>query len=49
LTIINLTVAGARLRRSLVVAPDSLRTDEFRRLRVWLRWRGTPGEVPDNR
>jgi toxin CptA len=49
LTIINLTVAGARLRRSLVVAPDSLSTNEFRRLRVWLRWRGTPGEVPDNR
>jgi toxin CptA len=39
LTILNLAGAQARLRRSLVVATDTLEVDEFRRLRVWLRWR----------
>ena len=45
LTILNLTVAGARLPRSLVVAPDALPAAEFRRLRVWLRWRAARAEV----
>jgi toxin CptA len=45
LTILNLAVAGARLPRSLVVAPDSLPVEEFRRLRVWLRWRGAHAVV----
>jgi toxin CptA len=44
LTILNLTVAGVSLPRSLVVAPDALTADEFRRLRVWLRWRPTPAD-----
>lgn len=42
LTILNVAVAGGRLPRSLVVAPDALPADEFRRLRVWLRWRRAP-------
>jgi toxin CptA len=46
LTILNLAIAGERLRRSLVVAPDALAADEFRRLRVWLRWRRAPAELP---
>ena len=45
LTILNLAVAGAWLPRSLVVAPDALPPEEFRRLRVWLRWRGARAEV----
>lgn len=45
LTILDLAIAGARLRRSLVVAPDSLQADDFRRLRVWLRWRGAGDAV----
>jgi len=45
LTILNLAVAGAPLPRSLVVAPDALTADEFRRLRVWLRWRPTPADL----
>jgi toxin CptA len=49
LTILNLAVPGVRLHRSLVVAPDSLSADEFRRLRVWLRWRGTPEDVRTSR
>jgi toxin CptA len=31
--------AGARRARSVVVLPDSLAAEDFRRLRVWLRWR----------
>lgn len=48
LTVVNLRLAGARGRRSLVVAPDALGVDEFRRLRVWLRWRDVvagPGQA----
>jgi toxin CptA len=45
LTILNLRVAGARGHRSLVVTPDALGADEFRRLRVWLRWRGAPADA----
>jgi toxin CptA len=45
LTILNLTLAGARLRRSVLVAPDSLQAGEFRRVRVWLRWRAARGDV----
>lgn len=45
LTILNVKVAGARLRRSVVVAPDTLPADDFRRLRVWLRWRRPPTDV----
>ncbi len=44
LTILNLAVTGLRLRRSLVVAPDALAAEEFRRLRVWLRWRRAPAD-----
>lgn len=45
LTILNLALAGTRLPRSLVVAPDALPAEEFRRLRVWLRWRAALAEV----
>jgi toxin CptA len=44
LTILNLAVAGLRVRRALVVAPDALAAEEFRRLRVWLRWRQAPAD-----
>jgi toxin CptA len=47
LTVLNLRVAGAGRRRSLIVTPDALGPDEFRRLRVWLRWRGAPA-APSN-
>jgi toxin CptA len=29
-------------RKTLILAPDSLPADDFRRLRVWLRWRRGP-------
>jgi toxin CptA len=44
LTILNLAVTGVPLPRSLVVAPDALTPEEYRRLRVWLRWRPAPAE-----
>jgi len=34
-----------RLARVVLVMPDNLSPDEFRRLRVWLRWR-RPEEAP---
>ncbi len=37
---------GSELRiRQLVVLPDCLSAVEFRRLRVWLRWRGNKHEL----
>ena len=47
LTVLNLRLAGARGSRSLVVTPDALGADEFRHLRVWLRWRGAPADPGD--
>ena len=42
LTVMILRAAGARRARSVVLLPDSMAADEFRRLRVWLRWRPQP-------
>jgi toxin CptA len=39
LTIVNLNPENARWSRNVVIMPDSLREDEFRQLRVWLRWK----------
>lgn len=39
LTLINVTTAAGK-RRSLIVMPDSMAEDDFRRLRVQLRWSG---------
>ena len=38
LTVLNLRVAGERLLRHVVLVPDNTDRDEFRRLRVLLRW-----------
>jgi toxin CptA len=37
--VLRLTFANQRRYRNLVVLPDSLPATDFRRLRVWLRWR----------
>lgn len=43
LTVLNLREPEKRTVRHVVVLPDSMDADDFRRLRVWLRWkRGTP-------
>jgi toxin CptA len=38
LTLLNIALDGRRLPIHLVLPGDSLAADEFRRLRVWLRW-----------
>jgi toxin CptA len=37
--LLRVRVAGRRAARAVVVFPDSVEDDEFRRLRVWLRWK----------
>lgn len=39
LTILNLNPENTRWTRNVVIMPDSLRNDEFRQLRIWLRWK----------
>lgn len=38
LAVIRLKREGETKSRSLVVFPDSIQQDDFRKLRVWLRW-----------
>ena len=42
LTVINLRVIGERRMRSVVILPDCMAPEDYRRLRVWLRWRPHP-------
>jgi len=39
---------GARFSRAVVVMPDSLPADQFRELRVWLKWRWIDGAQDKN-
>lgn len=39
LTILNLSPQGARLMRSVVIVPDNVQFEDFRQLRIWLRWK----------
>lgn len=45
LTLLNIAIDGRRLPVHVVLLGDSLAGDDFRRLRVWLRW-GPPAEDP---
>lgn len=38
LTVLNLRLSGRRLPCSAVLLPDSLDAEDYRKLRVWLRW-----------
>jgi hypothetical protein len=38
LTVINLRVEGARTPRHVLLISDNIRADDFRRIRVLLRW-----------
>jgi hypothetical protein len=40
-TAITLRADGERRVRSVLIAADCMERDAFRRLRVWLRWRGS--------
>lgn len=39
LTVLNIAVPERWLARHVVILPDGIDAEEFRRLRVWLRWR----------
>ncbi len=39
LTVLNLKPAGGRRVKHLVILPDAIYAEDFRRLRVWLKWR----------
>ncbi|BAN35214.1 hypothetical protein SCD_n01388 [Sulfuricella denitrificans skB26] len=39
LTVLNLKPASGRLVKHLVILPDAVNAEDFRRLRVWLKWR----------
>ncbi len=39
LAVLNLKPADGRFAKHLVILPDAVNADDFRRLRVWLRWR----------
>lgn len=39
LTVLNLKPAGGRLAKHLVILPDAVNAEDFRRLRMWLKWR----------
>lgn len=39
LTLLRLRVPGQKRPRPLLILPDSLPAQDFRRLRVWLRWK----------
>jgi toxin CptA len=43
LTLLNLRERGSNTVRHVVVAPDGIDDDDFRKLRVWLRWRAAEG------
>lgn len=41
--ILRMRIPGRRRASSLLILPDSLPEQDFRRLRVWLRWRAREG------
>ena len=43
LTVLNLRANGERRIRNVVILPDSAGAEDYRRLRVWLRWRPQAG------
>lgn len=40
-TVMRVGIENRRRQHSLIVLPDSLPAEDYRRLRVWLRWRGS--------
>jgi toxin CptA len=39
LAVLNAMPEGAYFKRAIIILPDSLNAELFRKLRVWLRWR----------
>jgi toxin CptA len=48
LTVLNLRLDGARLARHIIIVPDRVDAEAFRRLRVLLRWK-CGGMVPEEK
>ena len=42
LAVVELETAGRRRRKRVILMADSVSPEDFRRLRVWLRWRRSP-------
>jgi toxin CptA len=49
LTVMNCSLTGRWLQYHIVILPDALDAESFRRLRVWLRWgyQASEAETPD--
>jgi toxin CptA len=45
LTVLNLKAHGERLARHVVILPDAINSEDFRKLRVFLRWKYKPGPI----
>ncbi len=43
MTVVNLRPLGWRLTRKVILVPDNVDARDFRRLRMWLRWKGGEG------
>ena len=46
LTIVNLRPHGRRRKRRVILVPDNVDPRDFRRLRLWLRWKR--GDTPES-
>jgi toxin CptA len=46
LTIVNLLPRGRRRTRHVILVPDNVDPRDFRRLRMWMRWKSAPGSEP---
>ena len=46
LTVVNLRPRGGWLARRVILVPDNVDAREFRRLRMWLRWKNGTGIEP---
>jgi hypothetical protein len=42
---LNLNANGERLARHVVILPDAINSEDFRKLRVLLRWKYKPGPI----
>ena len=45
LTILNLRQIAQRTIRHIIILPDAIHPEDFRKLRVWLRWRRGPQAI----
>lgn len=44
LTIVNLRPHGKGRTRHVILVPDNVEPRDFRRLRMWMRWKNEPGQ-----